>query len=346
MGEKSKFTEPYKPSGLHSIFRWIDRLPGPYWLFSVAFVLFTGILNHIVAWNENVLAPGEINWDFALTGFQLGFLLFGIDFLFRIAKDSLTEFRLLLNLKDDEFNRIMFEFTYLPARATLVIFLAGAVIGTALGFYLLPRAPEMNFAFPELEIPLYTVSFGIAFIFIYMVVRTLKLINRLFEKIEKVDIFNQNSIYAISRYSAWLIFIISLPVSSVYIFAPGFTAITNNYLLSSLVVLYLLVFAIFWLPLRGINRKLILEKRRLLIEVNNRITNTFGLLHARVDTHKFGNIAELREALESLKIEKEMVEALHTAPWKASTITGLVTAVLLPLIGSLLTTLIVKYINF
>jgi hypothetical protein len=345
MGEKSKTAESYKPSGLHSIYRWIDRLPGPYWLFSVAFVLVTGILNHIVAWNANVLASGEINWDFAFTGLPLGLLFFGTDFLFRFAKDSLVEFRPLLAVNDDKFDQILFEFIHLPARATLVIFIAGTIIGTALGFYLLPRASEINFAFPELEISLYTISFGIAFIVIYMVIRTLTLINRLFEKVEKVNIFNQNSIYALSRYSAWLIFIISIPVSSVYIIAPGFAAITGNYLLSSLIVLYLFLFAIFWFLLRGINGKLILEKRRLLIEVNNRIIAIFSLLHAKVDSQKFGNIVELREALESLKIEKEMVEALHTTPWKTGTIAGLVTALFLPLIVSLLTALITKYLN-
>jgi hypothetical protein len=345
MGEKSKTAESYKPSGLHSIYRWIDRLPGPYWLFSIAFVLFTGLLHHIVAWNENVLPFGEINSDFALTGFQFGYFFFSIDFLFRVAKNSLIEFRPLLNLDDDEFNRIYLEFTNLPAQPTRVIFLIGAAAGIAIGYYLLPIQPGLNTAFPELEIPLYTITIAIIFVLFYMIIRALRLVNGLFEKVEKVDVFNQDSIYAISQYSAWLIIIISIQTSLITITTQGFMVIGENYALVVLFLLYFILLAILWIPFRGINRKLELEKSRLLIEVNQRIVKIIDLIHEKIDNQKFRNIVELKETLEGLKIEKEMIEAVHTLPWKSSTITGLVTALFLPLIVSLLTALITKYLN-
>jgi len=345
MGENSKFTESYKPSRLHSIYRWVDRLPGPYWLFSITFILFTGLLNHIVAWNENILPYWKINSDFALTGFQFGYFFFGIDFLFRTAKTSLIEFRPLLNLREDEFNHILFEFTHLPANTTRIFFLIGAAIGTAMGYYLLPIQPGLNTAFPELEIPLYTITIAIIFVLFYMIIRALRLVNGLFEKVEKIDIFNQDYIYAMSRYSAWLIIIISIQTSLITVTTQGFMAVGDNYMLVLLFILYFILLIILWIPFHGINRKLVSEKSRLLAEVNRRIVKIIDLIHKKVDSGKFRNIADLKETLEGLKIEKEMVEAVHTLPWKTSTITGLVTALFLPLIISVLTALISKYFN-
>jgi len=122
MEEKPTFIEPYKASLLHKIYDWIDRLPAPYWLFSVALLVIAGALNNLVAWNNNVLPAGKINWDFAFTGFFLCYYLFAVDFLIRLAKTSLLEFRHTLNIGEVEFEKILFEFTRLPARNTLVIF--------------------------------------------------------------------------------------------------------------------------------------------------------------------------------------------------------------------------------
>ena len=345
MEEKSTFIEPYKASRLHKIYDWIDRLPAPYWLFSVALLVITGTLNNLVAWNNNVLPASKINWDFAFTGFFLCYYLFAVDFLIRLAKTSLLEFRHTLNIGEVEFAKILFEFTRLPARNTLVIFIIGAILGLMMGIYLLPIAPEMNYSFPQLEVPMYSLSAGMVSIVLYLLIRTLRLINRLFEKVENIDIFNQNSIYSISRYSAWLIVVVSIPTYMSFVLIPSFSSVTSYYFLVFLVIAYIVVLAIFWLPLRGVNIKLILEKRRLISEVNIRIKTTLKLLNSRIDNQDFKNIVDLKETLESLKIEKEILEALHTVPWKASTITGLTTAIFLPLFVTLLSDLISWYLK-
>jgi len=182
-------------------------------------------------------------------------------------------------------------------------------------------------------------------IVLYLLIRTLRLINRLFEKVENIDIFNQNSIYSISRYSAWLIVVVSIPTYMSFVLIPSFSSVTSYYFLVFLVIAYVVVLAIFWLPLRGVNLKLILEKRRLISEVNIRIKTILKLLNSRIDNQDFKNIVDLKETLESLKIEKEILESLHTVPWKTSTITGLTTAIFLPLFVTLLGDLISWYLK-
>jgi hypothetical protein len=345
MEEKSPPIEPYRPSRIHKLYGWIDRLPGPYWLYYFGVILTTGLLNHIVAWNEHVLVPGEINWYFAFTAFFLAYYLFANDFLFRVARDSLVEFRPVLDATQDEYHRLVFEFTHLPARASTVVFISGTSIGLALGLYLLPIAPEMNRAFPELEVPIFSLSLGMVFLASYVVVRAFRLVSRVFDNLRTVDIYDQSSIYAMSRYSAWLVVLAAIPTYLTFVLAPALAEITLYYFLFLVAIVYVLLLAVFWLPLRGVNRRLVLEKRRLLTEVNLRIQTTFDLIHSRIDEQEFKDIVELRETIDSLKIEKEFIESIRTWPWRPGTLTGLLSAVVLPLLVNLLIDIVFKFIT-
>src|SRR5512138_153754 len=101
MNETSMFIEPYKPSSIHAIYRWVDRLPGPYWLCSVAILVLTGSLNLMVAWKANVLPFGEINWYYATTGFFVAGGFFANDFLLRVGKNAVQEFLTLLDADEN-----------------------------------------------------------------------------------------------------------------------------------------------------------------------------------------------------------------------------------------------------
>jgi hypothetical protein len=344
VAKKTDFVMPFKPCLIHNIYQWIEQLPGPYWLLSLLIVVVTGGLNHIVAWNHNVLKPYEFSWPFALTGFYLAFNLVVNDFLFRTAQKSLAESRQILDVSEDEFQQILFEFLHLPAKQSALYFFAGAVTGFSMGWVLLPTAPEMNYAFPELELTMYTLSMGLIFITLFGIFRALKLISRLFDKEIDVDIYNQSSIYAMSRYSAWLIVTVSIQVSLTFIIIPTFAEITSYFFIVFLLFVYCLMLAIFWLPLRGINRKMKLKKQEMLQEVNQRIKTTFRILHTKIDKQDYLEVKELREVIESLKAEKVFIEAIKTWPWKPSTLTGLLSLVLLPLLGNVLLELITKII--
>jgi hypothetical protein len=344
MDEKSKFVEPYKPSLIHAVYRWIDRLPGPYWLFSIVFLVMTGLLNLIVAWKENVIAFGEINWSYAFTGFFFAYYFFANDFLYRVANNSVLEFLTILDTPENRRRQILFEFTHIPARASTIFFILGAIIGLILGIYLLPTASELNYAFPELEIPMYSLSMGMVFITLYGVIRALGLINQLFDEKIKIDIFDQTSIYAISRYSAWLIIVVAISSSLQFVLIPSFTEITATVLLITIIP-WILALLIFWLPLRGVNLKLVSEKRRLLRDVNLRVKTNFDLLHSKMDNHEYQNIADVREMIAGLQVEREYIKSISTWPWQTSTFTGLLTAVVLPVLVSFLIDVIGKFIN-
>lgn len=115
------------------------------------------------------------------------------------------------------------------------------------------NSPEMNYAFPELEITMYSFSRGMAFMILYAVLRASRLIGPLFEEKVHFDIFDQASLYAISWNSAWLVTVIAIPTYFQFLLTPSyaesFLAINTIYLFIDLIV--------FWLPLQETNRILV-----------------------------------------------------------------------------------------
>lgn len=345
MEEKVPFIKPYKPSRIHKFFRWIDRLPGPYGLYYLGVFILAGLLNLLVAWNEQVVPLGEINWYYALTAFFLVFYTFEIDFWFRITRDALMDFRPVLEVPDDEFEVVAYRFTYLPARLTTAVFVLGTIVGIVLGWLIFPTALEMNQAFPELELPVFTLSFGVGYIAIYMIIRAFYLINGIYQGLRTVNIYDLGPLYALSVYSAWLVVFVIIHAYMLCILAPSLFEFAFHYFLLIDFLLVVLLFAIFWFPVRRVNRILIMEKRRLLKDANLRIEHTFALLHARIDQQEFQHIVQLRETLQSLMIEKGFIESLRTWPWKPGTLTGLLSVIVLPLLISLVTEIITRFVG-
>lgn len=342
---KTEFIEPYKPSFIHKIYDWIDQLPGPYWLISVVFLLVTGLLNNIVAWREHALAFGEINWSYALTGFFFCYFFVATDFLLRAAKNAALEFLTILDIDENKSRLILFKFMRLPAGTLVLFFVLGTIIGLFLGITLLPSAPDMNQSFPVLEVTMYSMSVGMAFITLYVILRSSRLIGQLFEEKVNIDIFDQTSLYAISRYSAWLVIVIAIATFFQFVFIPSYIEKMASMSLPITMVFWLTALIVFWLPLRGANRILTSEKRRLLKDVNLRIRANFDLLHSKTDNHEYQNIDNILHMIECLRIEQESIKSIGTLPWRTGTLTGLLTAVLLPVLTSFLIDVVNKFIR-
>jgi hypothetical protein len=177
-------------------------------------------------------------------------------------------------------------------------------------------------------------------------VRAFRLLNRVFGHLRAVDIYNQDSIYAMSRYSAWLFILGAIPTYLLFVLAPSLVEITGHYLLFLVAIAIALLLAILWVPLRSVNRELVWEKRRLLAEVNLRMKATCGLMHERIDRQEFEGMAELRETIEGLLRERAFIQSIRTWPWRPRTLTGLLSAVLLPALAGLLIEIASRFISF
>ena len=188
--KRSPSVQPFRPSKIHSFYRWIDRLPGPYWLYYIGIVVVAGLLNNVVAWQEQVLAPGKINPYYGLTAFFIGYYLFVNDILLRVARESMIEFQPLLGIPGSERDRIMFGFTHIPEKGSTVAFVVGAGIGFVLALMQVQTAVEMNNAFPEFEVPIFSLTFGMIFFSVYHVAWAFTLIKKVFDNLQTVDIYD------------------------------------------------------------------------------------------------------------------------------------------------------------
>jgi hypothetical protein len=338
--------QPFRPSKIHDFYRWVDRLPGPYWLYYVGIVVAAGLLNNAVAWREQVLAPGKINAYYGLTAFFIGYYLFVNDILLRTARESLIEFQSLLGIPTDARDRIMFEFTHLPQKGSTAAFVVGAGIGFVLALMQVQTAIEMNNAFPEFEVSIFSVTFGMISFTVYHVIRAFILVKRMFDSVRTVDIYDQNSIYALSRYSGLVVVLTAVAVFMTFVLAPSLTQLASYYWVAFNVSVSILALALFWLPLRAVNRKLVSEKRRLLKNVSLRIKDMFELIHGRMDQHELNDIAELRGALDALRAEREYIESIRTWPWRPATLTGVLTVIFLPLLIGLLRDILLRLLTF
>ena len=334
----------YRPSWIHRFFGWVDRLPGPYWLFYVGIMVITGLLNNIVAWYKQVLPLGEINWYFAFTAFFLAYYLFALDINFRVAKESIIEFLTKVNEAEDKSNRIIYEFTHLPARESIILFLTGAVSGIVMALYELPIAEEINHSFLLLEISVFSLTIGVSFLTIYVLIRSVRLIRRIFRSLEKVDIYDLNSIYAMSKYSALYLGVLIPPTYLIFVLTPTMVEAIPYFVFTIFGIGWILIFLIFWLPLRYVNQKIVSEKKQLLKDINLRTKNTFELIHSEIDAHDYKDVGKLRDVIDSLKKEKDFIESISSWPWKTSTLTGLLSAIVIPLLIALLSEILSKYI--
>ncbi len=93
-----------------------------------------------------------------------------------------------------------------------------------------------------------------------------------------------------------------------------------------------LTLAAFVLPLWIAHQRLVGEKQRLLAEVNQRVEALLSQLHQFLDENKLSDVGQLNEAVSGLIVEREVLNKIPTWPWRAGTLSGFLTATLLPIV--------------
>jgi len=97
----------------------------------------------------------------------------------------------------------------------------------------------------------------------------------------------------------------------------------------------------FLLPLWKVHQRLVAEKRRLLGAVNRRVEAAIERLHQALDGDDLTRVKEIDTALAGLRTERGVLADIPTWPWSIATISGFVSALVLP-IALFLVQLIIK----
>ena len=333
---------PYPPSFIHAFYAWLDRLPIPAWLFLVLLIPIVGIAQHLVAWRKGALAPGQFNFDLATAGYWLGIFLIGI-YVLKGAPKALDEYRPLLNVTEEEYARLKYKFVTIPKGPGPLLFLIGLLSGALSGFSDMAVAPAVDYAFPQLRIGIWMLGSAGTCLFGYQVIRQLRQIGAFYAMTEGIDLFNLRPLYGFSSYTAALgiMFFTSIALSTL---DPTAYKSQVVFLFSAAIVPIILL--MFYLPLSGVHRHLVSEKERLLQEANSRIASILDRIHsAAFEQQDYEGVAGMRAVYSILKEEEETVQGVRTWPWRPGTLTGLLSALFLPILLALVRDIISKILG-
>jgi hypothetical protein len=339
--------QPYPPSWIDRFTDWVDRLPGPNWLFYVGLGLFLYLVEVAIQWSTG--AWGQLYpFQFVYVNI-IPYALALIHYLDHLADTTLHQFRPALTCSETDIAELRYRLTTMPPLPTLLASLMGLVLGFLM-FSAIPVSVQLQVSHATVA-PLSVVfnqaiALGaniITFIlFPYHTWHQLRLASEIYARYTRVDLFNLGPLYAFSTLSAYTAVGI-LPLAYAWIvFVPEL--LSQIPILGVTAIFTLFAAFTFIRPLTGIHRLLANEKGRLLAESSQRLKTTIAELHRRVDSGEMVDMDNLNKAMVSLEIEHAALGRISTWPWQPDTPRLVLAALLFPVIVWLLQWLLQRFL--
>jgi len=244
-------------------------------------------------------------------------------------------FRPALKVSDEEFSRLRYELTTLPAPLTGIATIV-AIVGYILNALLLPDQIIGQFGTSRgvaavLLAPVAMFTLAVVAISTTQAVRQLWMVDLVYGLAEHVNLFRVKPFYAFSGLTS--------RTGMSFVVLAYFIAAVRPDMVRDTPALRVLIFAIlptavacFVLPLYGMHLRLVAEKDRLLAEANGRFETLLARLHARVDDEILTDAEKISHQLSSVAAERAAISSLSTWPWEPATMTGFLTTLVLPLL--------------
>jgi hypothetical protein len=339
---------PYEPSWIDRFVGWLEALPGSSWLAYAAIAAAATLLSMGEALIEGKSDPIVLATA-AFWGVMLPFTLWLVHALADVAGSAFDSFRPALTATDEDAARIRYGLTVTPARPAWII-LIGTALATPL-YYIGDPAGSGVVGLSPIGLVLRYLSevfFG-ALIFTLLVqsFRQLRAVSGIHASATHVDLFQPAPLYAFSILTSRTAMVLALVFVVPTLVAAGSNPATANALLIVLPWLVLGVVAaalVFVVPLRGMQRRILEEKRRLQTDVGGRIESTIATMHERIDADDPAGARAQHEVLQALVMERDLVDRLPTLPWRPGTLGALVSAVVAPLALFVVTRLLERLI--
>lgn len=322
---------PYKSFYTANLNAWIARLPIPKWVFYLAVLILFGALQHAAAWVKGALQFGEFNFYLAFSAAWIIEMLILMEYLEHGAGKSLDAFRPMLSVSNEELAELRYKFTKIPRAVATGIFIVGAVLAFFLANSVREVSPQINFIFPALTIGGWVFSTGLGVVFFYQIFRQLRQITMFYRLADRIDLFNLSPVYLFSKMTAFIAIIIFISIYLTPLLLDP-SSLQSNLVTFQLYIFIALSLAIFYIPLVGVNRRLIAQKEQMLKTVTDQIETMLKRIHRAIEMEDYSEAGGMRSILMSLKEEREFVEAVPTWPWRPATLRGLLSAILLPIV--------------
>lgn len=342
---KASTPKPYTPHPIHRLYAWLDGLPVPMWLFYPLLLLLIGLLTNLAYWNSGFLPSGSIDLRLLFSGVWFVESLALGHYVVNASGPTLDGYREFLNVDEKEYATLKYEFTKIPSLPASVMFLLGLPFGIYAGISFGQGESSLINQLPALNAAQWGVSLGLGMILSFFTVRQMRLISRFFSMTRRIQLWNLSPIYAFSRYTAVIgIFIFMITAVNNLLIAPE--TFENSFAASQTYVFVAFALAIFYVPMRGINQRIIAEKEHLLRDVNMRLERMYQRIHVAEENQDYTDALGMRNLLAALTTEKESIENVPTWPWRPGTFATLLSALLLPVFLSLVNLVLDRLLLF
>jgi len=324
--------QPYPPSFLDRFMNFIQRLPLSYWLIYLLLFILESSLNHVLAWVDGWLPAFKFN---ALMGvfplWQWGTFA-AITYLNETSESTLSKFRTLLDLDDNALEKLKYEFTSMKNRGVILSSILWVIVYFLITYYSYEAAYIGYGVGNFFRVYIFLgglIAFSTGSVIYYHSIRQLWLINRTVKEVKRFNLFHLQPVYAFSHLTA--------RTGISWMFLLGLTILMFPLDLAKWLTLAMMGFQIilalaaFVLPLRSVNHRLSAEKLRLMAENHHRTESVLERLHQNLDKNEMSEVEALNEAIAGLNAERDILKKISTLPWSMDTLTGFLSAVVLPI---------------
>lgn len=253
-----------------------------------------------------------------------------VTFLNRTARSTLDGFSRLLEADEDTLASLKYEFTTMPSRAVIISGVTWVAFYIFINYLFFSLYADLGFGPLTRNAVMVEGFFCFATggVIYYHSLRQLWLVNRTVKKVKQYNLFDLDPVYSFSRLTAWagISWVLMLTLN-LWLFPVG--AALDLMLFITVIQVAL---AAFILPLRFVNYHLTLEKQRLLAENQARIRSTLVQMHERIDENNLAGVSQVNQVIEGLNAERAILDKIPTLPWRTETLTGFLSATILPII--------------
>jgi len=339
---------PYRASWVDRLIRRIKRLPVPSWLFYIGIFSILTLFIHLGYWIYGYVPLGRYDSPFLyrVVAIYPVMMLAAIHYIDNSARRSFNDFQPALGKSETETARLRYVLTTMPSRQVWTATAIGVAFGLLvifLGDYR-PFAENTPFVF-GIVISITMLGFIMTGIMFYHTVRQLRLVSHIHSIAADINLLHTTPLHAFSRLSAHtgLFFILNLYFDLV---ANSETLKNPGLLVLNVLGLPLIAAACFILPIEGMHRRLVLEKRHLQWDVNQRLEASVKQLYQRVDAADLRDADAMNKTILSLITTRDVIAKIPTWPWQPETSALFFSALTLPVIVFLIQIILNKLFGF
>jgi hypothetical protein len=333
----------YPLSWIDRLIHWIDRLPGPAWLFYVLGVLATALLINAILWIDGSVPLGSVG---SIPGIFPPFVFYFLalyHYLTRMGSRSLQAYRPLLEMGEAGIARVDHELAVLPRRLGLLAIPVGLastipyVQDPATFGALIPQS-----ALPYVAAIAITGFFAAAFFCLFIrSIRQLRMVRRLHVQATNINLLKLEPTHAFSALTARTGIGLILVLILGYIYNPStFGSNLNLVQYGGLALLAVIVFVV---PIIGMRDLLEQEKERALNETSDLLQSASDDLHNKASRRAYDDFGGIESTISALIRERELLGGISTWPWDPRTIRSFASTLLLPIFLWLVTQLLGRF---